>query len=489
MARKNILFIMCDQLRADYVGYSGSGHVDTPNIDALAEGASWSNCLSANPLCLPARSALLTGRYTHQTGTLANSGNLSPCFPTYPQALQKAGYHTAAAGKLHLCHNWQAERGSRQQGHNLLALREEAMKFGFDELWEVSGKDLILHNFCEYAAHLQRKGLLDAYLDDLFARGVYRSYDKEQGQPFALGDEDYVDNLIADRALEMLSRRPKNRPFFLFASFCGPHPPYDAPQSYLDQVPYEEEDDFVLREGQAIPPEEKKRLCRKRRSYKAMIKLLDDQVGRLMGALSDEGVLDETVVLFTADHGEMLGDLAMSGKARPWRPSLVVPAAVRHPGHLRRTRCEAPIELTDFAATVLDIAGLNPQEALGRAWPQFYDRIPAKSLMPMVRGETPRIREFAFAEASSWQAVQSDRWKYVRYLPKTLAEKAKEELYDVREDPQDLHDRSGEPGCREALDRCRAQREQVMDWTPPCPTWWAPTMAQKQDRHPCLSRE
>ena len=99
--QKNIILFMADELRSDYVGYSGSGKIETPNIDRIAKGCDFSCCQSSNPICAPARTSLITGRYPHQIGTLAMYGDLNVTIPTYMQVLQNHGYYTMGAGKLH----------------------------------------------------------------------------------------------------------------------------------------------------------------------------------------------------------------------------------------------------------------------------------------------------------------------------------------------------------------------------------------------------
>lgn len=477
----NIIFLMTDQLRADHVGFLPDSSFVTPNIDRLAATVGFTNCVSVNPVCSPARSALLTGKYTHQIGTLSMSGDLSQEHPTYLQALQSAGYWTAGVGKFHWMQRWpwHTERG---KGHDLVALRDEVKKYGLDYVWEVSGKQLALKNNCNYCEHLKSKGILDAYRDHVEARGP-NSKDPAQttwsGEPWPFDEEDYVDVVIGREIVKAIDSRPAEGPFFLFGSFCGPHKPYDPPPSYLSAVPRDDVTEFIPGNA-ALDPQIRERLHRVRRAYRGMINCIDRQVGLILDKLEREGLLESTVILFTSDHGEMLGDHNRMSKMQPWRQSVVVPTAIRHPDYLSAQTCHSPIELTDLTATILDIAGENPQQVLSKPWPAFHDRVPCRSLMPIIRGDVKKIRSYAFSECGGlWQMVQTDKWKYIRYLNQTPDGMIEEELYDLLEDPQEQQNLINDPCCAKICDELREERIRIVDSTPPAQTGWAPYRAQE----------
>jgi arylsulfatase A-like enzyme len=318
--------------------------------------------------------------------------------------------------------------------------------------------------------------------------------DKQQftGKPSPLAEEDYIDCVIGRKIVEAIENRPADRPFFIFGSFVSPHPPYDPPQSYLDRVPYEELDDFALSEGQKeLTPETKQRLYSLRRAYKAMILLIDDQVGKVLRKLEEERLLDDTVILFTADHGEMLGDHGRVQKQLPQWQSSIVPTAIRHPDYLRGEVTDTPVELIDLTATILAAAGLDPAQALGKDWPAYHSAVPARSLLPILSGERTRIRPYAYSEADGpdggWQMVQNERFKYVRYL-RYEAEAADgvpsgpvEMFFDLQTDPDEALNRIGDPQYAAELACCRSYREYILDTTPPAQLRWAPVADPEQE--------
>ncbi|MHC5067827.1 MAG: sulfatase family protein, partial [Planctomycetota bacterium] len=477
--RANILLIMTDQLRCDHVGCLGAEYggarVATPNIDRIAAGAAFTTCVSVNPVCMPARSAMLTGRYSHQIGALAMAGDLDPSIPTYPRALQAAGYHTAAIGKLHYLQGWPWDTPPGQ-GHDLVALHERLRAYGFDHLWEASGKQLVARNYCDWAAALDAKGLLPAVRDWAENAGANRLDVADglefRGEPWPFGEEDYVDVATTTQALRWLRERPQDQPFCGLVSLCGPHPPFDPPPRFLDAEPMTREDDFVPG-PEPLTAAQKERLWTLRRAYRAMVRCIDEQVGRLLSELEAQGILDDTVILFTSDHGEMLGDHGRMQKQSHCRQSLLVPTAIRHPDHLLGRRISAPVELTDLTATILDCAGLDAQVALSEAWPAYRDRIPCRSLLPLLRGDVEGVRPAAFSESQAgWDALISSEWKYVRHrAPADDPQGAREELYDRRQDPDERCDVLAVDGAvaaaaAAARDQLRAYRSWVHDCTP-----------------------
>jgi arylsulfatase len=468
---------MTDQWRADHVGWAGTNFVATPHLDALAaRGTTFSQAITVNPICLPARCAMLTGRYTRQIGTLAMSGDLDPQHPTFPRALQTAGYHTAAIGKLHLLQGWPWHTG-HDAGHDLIALEPEMRRYGFDSVWEVSGKQLVRQNRCRYREHLSRTGQLEAYRAYVDACGPNSTRFEDEsfdGGAFPFPEEYYIDHVIGREAQRWLEHdAPSDRPFCLFLSFCGPHPPYDAPARYLEME--------AARADAPTGFDHTPRQAAVARAYRAMIRLLDEQIGRVVEVLKERDLVDQTVIAFTSDHGDMLGDRGLSQKQQPYAASVRIPLLITDGRAPACQRSPALAELPDLAATLLDYAGLDPGAALSRSWPAFNDRVPARSLRPFIACDGPTscadtLREFGFAECNNrWQLLRSAEWSYVRWLDESTPTRPyRESLYALAHDPGETQDLAADPAHADILQRCRHHLDHRLIQYPPAQTSWAP---------------
>ncbi len=483
--RPNLLFLMVDQLRPDHAGFMPEAVFSTPNLKALGEGATvFQQCQSVNPICMPARSCLHTGRYSRQIGALAMSGDLPRDIPTVPAALQTAGYWTSLVGKLHVMQTWRWET-PRGEGLNLLDLNSEiADMLGYDYLWESAGKQLALKNHCHWCQHLEEKGILEEVRDYVDAAGANHNVPSGElqydGKPWPFPEEDHVDVVTGEKALEALRKRPKDQPFALTVSFCSPHKPFDPPQRYLDEMPEPSQAEFIPGPGGETPSEEMTRtLLRLQRAYRGTIALIDDQVGRIVQELKEQGEWDNTIVMFTTDHGEMMGDHYRVQKDIFWRQSLTVPTLVRDPLHPVTQVVSDPVEITDLCATQLDAAGLDPEAALSEDWPAFRNLIPCRSLLPAVR-EGEAIREFSFSESrSGWQCVQSRHRKYVR-LPAGDVSGPKELFFDVDQDPDERHNLADDLSEQDEIRRHRDHLLYVLTTFNPLQTLWAPLSGSGQ---------
>ncbi len=408
------------------------------------------------------------------------SGDFDWRHPTFPRALQRAGYHTAAVGKLHFLQTWPWDT-SVGQGLDLSALNARTRELGFNHVWEAAGKQLALRNTCDYCRHLETKGLLSAFRSYVEAAGpndelpIAAVLDAD-GQPWPFDEADHIDVVITDRIIAHIRNRPRDRPFFLWGSFCSPHKPFDPPRRFLDLVPYEEVDDFLPGEDGELTPELKRILWRLRRAYRATLLLLDEQLGRVWQVMEEEGLIDNTVVLLASDHGEMMGDHFRVQKQLPWRESLTVPAAVLHPDHRSARVITTPVELTDFTATILDVAGIDTEEALGIAWPAFQDRVPCRSLMPLVAGWARSIRDVSFSEHNGkWWCVQDVRYKFVRWLNEGQISHS---LFDLARDPGEQRNLVEDPAHRTIAARLRDTLDCLLSSTPAAQLSWAGNFLQ-----------
>ena len=447
MPDKNILLIMTDQHRWDYVGYAGHPLMEslTPNLDRLArEGAVFSRCYSPNPLCMPARSAIHSGLYTFQSGQMNNVGDWPMGLPTFTQALQGLGYHTVLTGKIH---------AHEAVGYDIdltdARWDGEIRALGFDEVVQTSGKTMAFFTDDAYTHYLEERGLLRAYREDVVRRTEAGQARRSSAWPSILPEEQYVDNFIGRTAVQWLERYDGQRPFFHMVSFCSPHPSFDAYRSALDAVDRE-------RISLPVASDRPERYRETIASYAAMIHIVDRNVGRILDVLERRGWLDDTLILFTADHGEMLGDLGKGGKCWWEDPSVRVPLLVRCPAWTGpRVVDDTLASCHDVAATILDHAA---GEDIARL------RLPgcsSISLKPYLTGAASHAREVAYSENGGqferpWRMVDDGRSRYV-----WLLDTGQELLYELAVDPHCLHDLAADRARRSTLDRLRQEMLRV----------------------------
>lgn len=496
---KNILLLMTDQQRSEYVGYIPDGEAVTPNINRIAENAYFTSCITPNPICTPARTSLITGRYSRQIGTLTMSGDFMPQIPTFMQALQKNGYTTYGIGKFHYCH-FGGYATPRNCGYDHVALEEETKKYGYDYIWETAGKQTMVPNYDAYIHYMNEKGLADKVRDFMQEcggiNGDTADHNFDKALPWPFEEEDFIDVVTARIAREKLQEHPKDTPFYMMVSFCSPHKPYGVPQRYLDMFPLEKEDNFILPDGQVITEDEKMALYKQRRASKAMIKLIDDQVGLILEDLEKRDLLKDTLIIFTTDHGDMLGDHYMIQKGVPWRQATNVPLAAWLPEAPKNIVNDHVVQLFDVAATILDYAGLDPQKALSRGFPAYNNIIPSRSFLPVLKGETDRIRDWAYAETDiteeqygtttqeevikkrgfgrtcAWRMIVTDTTKYIKYLNYKTPGMAYEEFYDLSKDPDETVNLIAEAAYQEQIQEARYRMDYVIDQYPPAQTNW-----------------
>ena len=445
MPQPNILLLMTDEHRWDTMGYMGCPALRTPNLDRLAgEGAIFTQCYSPNPLCMPARNALHTGLYTFQSGQMDNVGDWPLGLPTFTQALQRLGYHTALTGKIHVHEGVGYDidlTDARWDG--------EIRALGFDDVLQVAGKTMDFFVDDAYTHYLQEHGLLYAYREDIVRRT--ESARGDGAWPSILPEEHYIDNYIGRNAVEWFSHYTRERPWFHMVSFCSPHPCYDAYRSMLDRVdagqvrlPANNPDAELYRQTVA--------------NYVAQIQIVDDNVGRIVQALAARGWLDDTLILFVADHGEMLGD---QGR---WSKCYWEDASTRVPLFLRYRPWTGPRRVEETLVSVHDVAATIIHAAAGedRGRRELLAGVAAPSrCSPFSPGATDHVRRVAYSENGGqffrpWRMVDDGRYKYV-----WLNETGEELLFDKAVDPHCLADVAGEPGNAEVMQRLRREMLRV----------------------------
>lgn len=392
----SFLVILPDQLRAQALGCMGSPDVRTPNLDALAkEGILFRNTFANSPVCCPARAILLTGRYAHANGMVANDLRFRESEVTIAEILRERGYRTGFIGKWHL------DGGPRLPGFVPPGPRRQ----GFD-FWAA--------NECSHA-HFDTQ-----YFRDTDVPVPVKKFEAEAW---------------TDVAIEFL-RETKGRPFFLVVSMGPPHDPYGAPQKFMKQV---DPATIATRPNwvEGTPGGGRKELA----AYAAAVTAVDEQVGRLSAALRELGLERDTLVLATSDHGDMLGSQGRRLKRSPWEESIRVPGIVRYP------RAAAPGRVTDALFSHVDMA----PTMLALAGIAVPPPMQGSDLSGVILGRPDRGPESAFFQhfvpyrsdqiAEGWRGVRTGKYMYARTETDPWV------LYDLDADPYELRNLAGDPAA------------------------------------------
>jgi len=424
--RPNILFIYADQHRADVMGTAGNRFVSTPNLDRLAsEGLRCTQAWTESPICQSARASLLSASYPTEHGVLGNfAGDSSPDWDTFPKALRHAGYTTATIGKTHYS-EWPVE--SMGAAGELAVKRtgppadEWIGSFGFDHVVEEFDKYIHTGPYeTPYLRFLADRGMLEAYRASIEAhfRGTPQHW---EGFTSPLPQELDLTSFLAGEAEEWLGRQSGEQPWFLQLSFVQPHVPLSADPIWAEHYA----DVAIPRTAPAIPesthPGWAIHLAAMRRhskselltdefvlagarQYYAMVSLIDQKVGELLDGLEARGQLDNTMVIYGSDHGEMLGDHGLMAKLCFYKSSVRVPLIVRPPGGTAPVVFDGPVQAFDIAATVLDAAGTR------------LDGTPARSLLPVLEGADTHRDSAAsmirlIPDLPTWVGVTDGAWR------------------------------------------------------------------------------
>jgi len=443
----NIVYLFSDQHRHDAMGCAGNNVVQTPTLDRLAgEGLRFSRTYCQSPVCMPSRASVITGLYPHQHGILQNFvKDLDPDWPTMMKQLQKAGYFTSLFGKTHFC-----GLGRNLQQKETLDLREQEdfiKSFGFDV--SVEEFDRYVHCYNEiltlYTEYLKSKGNWERYADQIKAINRLTPHHWD-GVTSPLDQEDDLTSYIGDQSIDWLKGYNGEKPFFMMTSFVAPHVPLMGDPIWAE---YYKDKDIELgpRTAPDIPNEiwgDFLSLCHKHsnshlltdeyvkegaRQYYAMISLIDQKIGEIVEVLEEKGILENTWILYSADHGEMLGDHNLMAKLNFYKSSVQVPAIIRPPKGMEGKVESGLTESIDLTATVLDIAGAEPLE-----------RSAGNSLLPFISGEG-KPKEAAFSAIKfikypdrTYTMTVTDRYRY------TLESESWTpcEFFDLQEDPDEL---------------------------------------------------
>ena len=409
--RPNVVVVLIDDLRFDGLGCTGHPFAKTPHADRLArEGATFTRAFVATPLCSPSRANFLTGQYAHRTGVRGNEENnaLSHKLDTFPKHLQKAGYETAFVGKIHM-------------GNDPTA------RPGFDHWVSFKGQGV----YADPPIHVNGRD------------------EKRTG---------YMTDILSDEAVKFV-RKPHDKPFLLFLAHKAVHGPFTPADRHKDLYPdgtylAPPADDL---EGKPALRSVKKsgaktaKLDGTMKSQLRCLAAIDEGLGKLLAALEETKALDNTLVVFTSDNGYFWGDHGLGDKRWAYEPSVRIPFLVRYPKLVKPgTKIDGLTVSLDVAPTALELAGV-PVPAT----------VQGKSLVPLMQGKTDGWRKELFLEyfvdkqiptVPAWQAVRSDRWKYVTYP----GHPDWDELYDLSADPNELKNRIDDSAAADALKALKA---------------------------------
>lgn len=440
--RPNVVLIMCDQFRGDCLGFAGHPDVKTPYLDTLAsQGTFFENAYSACPSCIPARATLLTGqrpqthgRVGYQDGVPWEYGHMMP------EELAAAGYQTAVVGKMHV------HPPRKACGFEHVRLHD-----GYIGFYRKANIAHWMHQDVsdDYLRFLRRELGPEA---DVNHTGVENN--SWISRPWSYEERLHPTNWVVDESICFLETRDRTRPFFLMASFVRPHPPFDPPATYFERYlrcdlrePATGDWDDVAateRDGMVLDSPHGCRDATLRHEamagYYGCITHLDHQIGRLITALENDETFENTVVVFTADHGEMLFDHSCFRKVLPYEGSAHIPLIVRvgsrvlSRGHLVPRRSQALVELMDVMPTLLDVAGAKVPAG-----------VEGTSLVGELTGERPLGRAYLHGEHSG-SREQSNHYivtphdKYVWFTQTGV-----ERYFDLDADPREGRDLAHDP--------------------------------------------
>jgi arylsulfatase A-like enzyme len=477
---KNVLFIMCDQLRADYLSCYGHPHLHTPNIDALAaRGVRFTQTFVQSTICGPSRMCAYTGRYMRSHGSTQNGVPLKVGELTLGDHLRKLDVRTVLVGKTHMVADDEGMERLGIQPDSVIGVHVSECGFEPYERDDGLHPDGPYSPDPDYDRYLRDKGYDAANpwehlansgqaADGTLQNGWLYSH---ANKPARVAEEDSETPYMTRRAMDfMREAKSKGQSWCLHLSYIKPHWPYIVPAPYHDMYGPEHVLPANRAEAERQTPHPILKAFQDERystvfnregaretvipAYMGLIKQIDDQLGLLFRFMEEEGLTEETMVVFTSDHGDYLGDHWLGEKYLFHTPSVQVPLIVADPSPAadatRGTTCDALVEMIDLAPTFVETFG-------GAAVPHVLE---GRSLMPLLRGERPEWRKVAISEydyAFDLARIKFDvpipdarlymvfdgRFKYIH------ADGFAPMLYDLAGDPQELHDLGTDPAHAE----------------------------------------
>jgi choline-sulfatase len=425
-SRPNILIVMCDQLGAGALPVYGHPQVKAPNIDGLAaRGTVFNHCYSSFPLCVPARLAFMTGKRCSNIAAWDNAAQLAPDIPTFAHYLRALGYRTCLSGKMHFIGPDQLH-GFEERLTTDICPSDFNWTADWDDPWRTMDW---FHNM----KNVKNAGIAE--------RSLQQDYDEEVG-------------FHAARKIFDWARQPDDRPFLLVASFTHPHDPYVTPKRFWDLYRHDEID---MPRVPFIAPEKRDAHSRRlweqydrgeldisdedvrkaRHAYYGSISYVDERIGEVLAALQRTKLLDNTIVVFCSDHGDMIGERGLWYKMSFYDWSARVPFIMAGPGIPAGRRVNSNCSHVDLLPTLVELAGGPPQEG-------YPEPIDGKSLLPLLSAEEPErvaVSEiFSEGVAAPYVMLRKGRYKI------NFVEHDAPQVFDLQSDPDEIRDLAHHPG-------------------------------------------
>lgn len=439
----NVLLLMTDQHRFDVLGYAGNDIIATPNLDKVAsEGTVFDAAYSSCPSCIPARAKLHTGMSQWHTGILGMGQGQKPLRDLYDHTLAgelaQAGYYCKCVGKMHVYpqrslfgfHHIELDESTRRQDENFISDYER---------W------------------------FNDHKDGDYAMSEGRDWNGWAGKPYDNPPELHPNIWTVNQSINFINDRDRSKPFFLKTSFARPHSPYDAIPEYFEKyrqkaLPKAEVGDWAAIHDDpevAKKPaawhgiQSDKAIHLARAGYYGNVEHIDHEIGRLLDCMDKQGVLDDTLIIFTSDHGDMLGDHNMWRKTYAYESSAHIPMLVRLPKDLQKNivaRSDKPVMLCDVMPTILDILGVN-----------IPDSVDGMSMLSLIKQGSCAWRDYmhgehcsCYAESEEMQYLTDGKIKYI-WFPRT----DREQLFNLKNDPHELHNLVDDPNYAAWLKKLR----------------------------------
>ncbi|MFI3169708.1 MAG: sulfatase-like hydrolase/transferase [Faecalibacterium sp.] len=416
---KNILFILPDQMRADFVGCYGANFAKTPNLDKLAaNGTRYTRCVSPSPLCVPARASLLTGENALTNGVMDNGKWLRPdheaCgLHSWPAILSAQGYETVGIGKMHF-YPWDISEGFDKR---IIAEDKRHTALQDDYALAMQAAGLKKYHGQEVAGYQETKGAIECPLPDEFQ----------------------VDNWVAQQACDYIKAHDGEKPFALMVGFGSPHCPYDPPKADCDlfaegEMPTarpttpESEAFYQMMRASCLNDwcnidyngftAAQKAIIRTH--YSGLIHRIDDCVGKLIATLQEKGIDQDTTIIFSSDHGDFVGDYNMVGKHLFYEPAVRVPLIIQDSALPSGCVYDETVCLTDIRATMLHLAGITTTETDDSKVFSCYH-------------STTNAPRYVFGATDVGTMVTNHEWKLCRY------KNGQVHLFHIKDDPDEVN--------------------------------------------------